>query len=132
MPLYTFFHEPTQTYEDVFFHMNDEKIFNGHDGTQVGEWRRIYLPGYASVDTTAKIDPFSAKDFVNKTNKPDTYGSLLDKSKELSLKRREKDGVDIVQEKFLANYKKDTGKTHFGELGKTVEKNGFKVSFEKD
>ena len=113
----------------MFFHMNDTKVYNGKDGTEVGKWRRVYTSPNASIDT--KIDPFSRKQFVDKTgNKKGTLGDLWDRSAELSKERTEIAGHDEVKEKFLKDYKKDTGKEHFSTLGKTIEHNGFKVSFD--
>jgi hypothetical protein len=109
--------------------MNDNKIFHGKDGTQVGEWRRVYTSPNASID--CKIDPFSSRDFVEKTGrKKDNYGSLLDRAKEASLARTQKEGRDVVKEKWLKNYEITNGVKHFdSSKDKVVKKNGVTIDF---
>ena len=120
MPLYSFFSESKNEYRDVFFHMNDEKNYCGEDGTEAGEWRRIYTVPTASIDT--RIDPNNRNEFIRRTDKYKSVGDLLDKSKELSEQRKAKDGRDSVQEKFFANYEKITnGKKHPSALPKKYE-----------
>ena len=129
MPLYEFINDDTQETIDVFFHMNDEKRFIDENGK---EWRRLYSSPNAAVDT--KIDPFSAKQFVEKTgNKKGSVGDLMDRSSELSKIRAQKEGKDSVREKYIANYQKNTGKKFLDTNSpKVIEKNGFKVSISKD
>lgn len=76
------------------------------------EWQRIWWSPRADVDT--KLDPFSSKDFVNKTNKKDSVGNLFDRAQELSQKRAEKEGgKDPFQKTWFNNYaKKRQGKRH--------------------
>ena len=70
------------------------------DGVQ---WQRVFLPTLAAVDT--KFDPFSSKDFVNKTSRrKGTLGELMEKSAELSEKREKLVGKDQVKEKYYENY----------------------------
>lgn len=128
MPLYQFINDETEETVDVFFHMNDEKRYFDESGK---EWRRVYTSPMASIDT--KIDPFSSQQFVEKTgNKKGSIGDLQDRAAELSKIRAEKAGKDPVKEKFLANYKKSTGKNFLDTNSpKVVEKNGFKVRIEK-
>lgn len=123
MPLYTFEHIKTKRTKDVFFHMNDEKIFNGDDGDEIGEWRRVYTVPQGSIDT--KIDPFSEKQFVERTaTKTKTMGGIWDYSKELSEKRAEKNGgVDPQKQKYFDKQrKKRSGKASFHELKDKAEK----------
>lgn len=129
MPIYSFFCEETETYEDVFFHMNDVKNYNGKDGSEIGKWRRVYTSPNASIDS--KINPFSSKDFVEKTGKKrDTYGSLLDRAKEASIKRTDKEGFDPVRNKYLADYKKTNGVELFdSNKNKVIKSKGITVDF---
>lgn len=111
--------------------MNDDKIFHGKDGTQVGEWRRVYTSPNASIDSSTSIDPNSSRDFVEKTGrKKGTYGDLLSLSAELSAKRKDKEGRDVVKEKWLKNYKTTNGVEHFdSSKDKVVKKNGVTIDF---
>lgn len=127
MPLYSFQNPQDESeYVDVFFHMNDKKFYVGPDGK---EWRRVYTSPNASIDS--KIDPFSSRDFVEKTGrKKDTYGSLLDRAKEASIKRTEKEGRDVVKEKWLKNYETTNGVKHFdSSKDKVIKKNGVTIDF---
>lgn len=129
MPRYDFENVETGEVHEVFLHMNDPKIYNGVDGTQNGQWRRIYSSPNASVD--CKIDPFSSRDFVEKTGrKRDNYGSLLDRSKEAHLARVQKEGHDVVKEKWLKNYE-TTNNTKFFDSSKdkVIKKNGVTIDF---
>lgn len=100
MPFYLFQNPETQEVQEIFFHMNDEKVYI--DESKI-EWKRIYTVPQASIDTQA--DPFSSNDYVKVTNKKGgTYGDLLDKAAEMSKKREEKMGVDPVKEKVYKEY----------------------------
>ena len=133
MPQYSFFNSQTNETRDVFFKMNDDKVYDGEDGTEVGQWKRVFTVPNASVDSSTKINPFSQKDFVEKTGKKrGTYGDLISAASEASQQRIDKEGRDTVKENFFASYKKDTGKNHFNDKKPVVEKNGFKVVLGKD
>lgn len=115
--------------------MNDEKVYNGPDGKQVGQWKRVWTKPLASIDT--KVDPFSAKDYVKATNKRDTVGSLWDRSRELSLKRAEKEGSDPIKQRFYDNYsKRRKGAKHpeqrREEGAKKLAKHGIKIDWGTD
>lgn len=116
----------------MFFKMNDDKVYNGEDGTEVGQWKRVLTVPNASIDSSTKINPFSQKDFVEKTGKKKgTFGDLQEAAATASAERFAKEGRDTVKENFFAAYKKDTGKNHFNDKKSVVEKNGFKVVLEK-
>jgi hypothetical protein len=109
MPMYVFEHPVTKSIQNVFFHMNDEKKFVDEQGV---EWNRVYISPNAAIDT--QVDPYSAKDFAKATNKPGTLGDLFDRSQELHLKRKDKEGKDPFREKFYENYsKKHKGNKHY-------------------
>ena len=105
MPYYVFVNPETQELRDVFFKMNDVKEYFGLDGEDKIEWRRVYSAPQMTIDT--KINPFSGKDFVKKTQGAKTYGELVDLSKEMSQQRESKiGGADPQTEKAKENFYK--------------------------
>lgn len=120
MPLYLFENINTGETREVPFSMNAEKVYNGEDGSEVGQWKRIFLIPQASID--ANINPFDKNAFAN--SKYHTIGDMLDKSAELSERRAElSGGVDPIKKAALDNYaKKRHGKRHPSELKETVKK----------
>jgi hypothetical protein len=107
VPNYLFENPKNGKVSEVFFHMKDEKTYIV-DGVK---WNRVYTVPQASIDTRA--DPYNQKDFSKVTNKKGTYGDLLDRSNEMSLKREEKEGVDPVKQKYFEDYsKKRAGLKH--------------------
>jgi len=95
MPLYTFVNSDSGEKRDVFFKMNDTKVYNGMDGTEIDKWKRVYSCPQMSIDT--RVNPFSAKDFVKKTQTVKTVGELWDRSSEMSHERSEKLGAPDPQ-----------------------------------
>lgn len=123
MPEYLFFNEETEEYRTVFFNMNDEKIYNGKDGSEVGKWKRRWTVPNAAVDSISDIDPFDTKKLVEKTGKmKGNVGSLWDISREASEKRADKiGGEDPIKRKYLDNYQKETGTKHFHDRPSKIE-----------
>ena len=112
MPEYVFTHTVTGKTATVFFGMNEDKVYAGPDGKEVGLWKRVWLKPRMAVDST-NIDPSSAKDFVRATAKKDSIGAMWDRSAELSAKRIEKEGVDTYREAFMDQWStKRRGKEH--------------------
>lgn len=133
MPLYSFQHIDSNKIEDVFFHMDDEKIYNGKDGKEKGKWKRVWLKPQMNVDSIG-LDPYSKKDFNRVTNKGGSIGDLFDRSAELSEKRTQKDGVDTFKEGFFEDYKKKhKGNSHpeqkRAQSKKKLDDLGLKVSY---
>jgi hypothetical protein len=126
VPLYCFTNSDESEYVDVFFHMNDNKVYVGPDGK---EWRRVYTSPNASIDS--KIDPFSSRDFVEKTGrKKGNLGNLMDAAKDASLARAQKVGKDPVREKWLSDYKATNKVDYFdSSKDKVVKKNGVTIDF---
>jgi len=121
MPEYTYKHPDREEYEDVYQSMSEEHVFS-KDGV---EWERVYTNPQINANG-GKIDPFSNKEFVDKTGRmKGTMGDLFDLSAEMSHERAEKEGKDPVKEKFLTDYKKKTGKTHHSQVGKGKFENKF-------
>jgi len=106
--------------------MTDEKVYNGEDGTEIGQWRRVYHAPLAAIDT--KLDPRDKNAFVRRTEKYTKLGEMQDISREMSEKRAAKDGKDPVREKWLDNYEKSrNGKKHFERIPKVVETPHIKI-----
>ncbi len=104
MPLYVFARvdNPSVT-QDLHYSMHTAPSVGKVVTVDGIKWRRIFTKPQASFDT--KCDPYSAKDFSKATNKPGTVGDLHDRSKEMSIKRAEKEGgTDPVRERYFADY----------------------------
>ena len=100
MPLYTYEHPETSETIDVVQGMNDEHVYVDEKGV---EWKRVFYSPRASIDS--QTDPFDNNAFVNNTgNKKGTYGDIMDHSKEMSQKRKDKLGYDPVQKKYFKEY----------------------------
>jgi len=103
MPLYIFEHPTTEERRDIFFHMAEEpKIYIDSEGI---EWRRIFTCSQLSMDTS--LDPYSSKQFVDKTRNEGNMGDLWDRSAELHQKRADKEGVDPLRKKYFEQYSKE-------------------------
>ena len=100
MPNYIFQNPETGETIEVFQFMKDEHV-HFVDGKQ---WNRVYtIPQAAS--NTAKIDPYSSKDFARRTeNKNLTWGDMWSESAKLSEDRKQKDGVDHVKTEHFNRY----------------------------
>lgn len=102
MPLYTYEHPETSETIDIVQGMNDKHTYIDKDGV---EWKRVFYIPQASIDS--KIDPFDKSSFKEKTGQQKgTYGDLVDRSKEMSEKRKDKLGYDPVQKKYFKEYSK--------------------------
>ena len=119
MPMYLFENPETGEVIELFFYMKEEKV---HIDDNNIEWKRIFTP--CNLSTDAKIDPWKADDFVNKTQKKKgTMGDLMDQSAELSAQRAaENNGVDPVKEKYYKKYSKENPSVIF--FGKINNKTG--------
>lgn len=100
MPQYLFCHpEDDSQIVEVFFHMNDKKFYIDDNGL---EWRRVFTVPQASIDSD--IDPNNREEFARRAAKYSTIGDLADKSRELSEKRKSKEGFDPLEQKFFKDY----------------------------
>lgn len=131
MPEYLFYNEKTQEHRFVFFKMNDEKIYNGEDCSEVGLWSRRWTKPNASVDSIANVNPFDMKKMVAKTGAmKGTVGDLWNVSKEASEKRSEKLGhEDPVKRKYLDNYAKEHQTRHYYDKPSRIENKHAIVDF---
>jgi len=109
MPLYTYEHPITEETVDVLEKMDTTHVYIDKDGVK---WKRVFHAPNASIDSQS--DPFSSRAFVDKTGASSgTYGEMIDRSKEMSDKRKDKLGYDPVQKKFFKEYsKKRNGVKH--------------------
>ncbi len=107
MPIYIF--ELDGVYKEVVQTMKEPHVFIDENGRS---WSRVFVSPQAAQNT--KCDPFSSKDFVNKSaSKKGNIGNLFDAAKEASIKREEKAGVDRIKEQSFLDYsKKRRGMLH--------------------
>ena len=110
MPLYTFVNPKTKKTKDVFFHMNDDKIYI-EDGV---EWTRVYHSPQATVKNP--INPNNSKEFAHVTGKmKGNVGDIHNLSEELSNKRasESEDGRDPIKDSYLDKWsEKRGGRSH--------------------
>jgi hypothetical protein len=136
MPLYTFVNpDDTEVTQDIFFAMADAPSIGSIVTFEGVKWKRIAVKPQASFDT--KCDPNSVDDFLKVTHKRNSIGDMFDRSKELSMKRQEKEGVDTVQQGYLQDYsRRRRGKKHpvqrRAETVASLAKSGIKVDFGND
>ena len=80
-----------------------QSIHDKHEYSKNGKkWHRVFTkPNYA-LDT--QIDPYNSQDFVKATNKKGKIQDLFDRSREASEKRKDKDGKDLVKEKYMDDW----------------------------
>lgn len=95
MPLYDFKNQETGEIRSIHFAMNDEKVFNGEGGDEVGLWKRVFYS--PQVNMAGKLDPFSQNSFLERTKNAKTYGEAWDVSKEFSDMRADKLGTPDPQ-----------------------------------
>lgn len=113
MPIYIFQNPETEELIEVLQKMDEDHKYIDEHGL---EYTRLYtIPNY-SIDS--RIDPFSSKEFAEKTrNKKGTIGDLLNESKELSEKRGGQSN-DPILKNFLSSYEKEKGVKHSSEVKK--------------
>jgi len=107
--------------------MDEEKLYQ-KDGKV---WERVFSS--PQLNTSSSIDPWDNSSFVNTTsNTKGNMGDLIDRSKEMSLKRAEQNnGVDPVKQKYFENYsKKRAGQLHPDQKKKSYESKNIKVDYD--
>lgn len=115
MPIYIYQHPHTGEIREIFQNMNDEHVYY----SQGVKWKRVFTTPQLASQGLSNIDPFSEKQFLDKTDKPTTIGDMIDRAKELSQKRADKNGgVDPLKEKFVKEYKEKYKRMHPSELKK--------------
>lgn len=109
MPIYLYSNPKDENeVEEVIQSVHDEHVYS-KDGVK---WTRVFTVPTASVDS--KWDENNPQDFVEKSKgKKGTIGNLMEKSAELSAKRKKRYGKDKFKEQFYSDYKKNhSGKDH--------------------
>ena len=87
-------------------------------------WNRVFTAPNAGVDTV-KLNPFSPKDFLKKTSNQGCVGDLMDRSKEMSEKRKQKEGFDPIQQKYFTDYSnKRKGHRHSEQIKQDLKTKG--------
>ncbi len=136
MPLYVFTKvgDPTVT-TDLLYPMATAPSIGKVVTVDGVKWRRVAVKPQASFDTRA--DPNSVDDFLKVTNKRQCVGDMIDRSKELAIKRREKEGVDTVQQGYFKDYsRRRRGTVHpeqrRQEGAKKLAAKGIKVDYGSD
>lgn len=104
MPLYQFEHPKTGEMRDVFFQINDNKVYLGEEGEVEVIWhRRFAIPNTSS--NSKSLDPFSKDDFMRATKEKNmTFGDMWDESARLSQERVKRVGEDNVKETYYNEY----------------------------
>ena len=126
MPMYIFENPNTGECIEIFFHMNDDKVYIDEQGL---EWNRVFTSSQISSNS---MDPWDNNSFVNQTkNMKGTVGDLLDASNEMSEKRAESNGgVDPVKEKYFKKYSESRrGAKHPDEIKKGYEIDNVKIEY---
>jgi len=126
MPIYLFQNPKNDEIKEVVQKMSDKHVYS-ENGIN---WKRIFTIPQTSIDT--EIDAFSEDSFKKKTsNKKETFGDLMDRSKELSEKRQSIAGTDPVRNKFFEDYSKTRkGKKHAKDPSREVKYNKKMFSIE--
>jgi len=128
MPTYIYKHPNKEKYIEVIQSMNEDHVYFDENGL---EWKREWIN--PQLNTTSSIDPWDNASFVNTTsNTKGNLGDLIDRSKEMSMKRAEQNnGVDPVKQKYFENYsKKRGGQLHPEQRKKTFESKNVRVDYD--
>lgn len=126
MPQYIYINDDTNETIEVFQGINDKHEYFDDSGKK---WRRVFTT--PQVNAIGKFDAWKSRDFVEKTgNMKGTVNDLWQKSEELSQERAEKHGgVDPIKQKKFDQYKKDTGKRHMSDYGKSIKNKNVTVEY---
>lgn len=115
MPIYVYQHPYTGEVKEIYQGMNDEHTYS----SKGVRWKRVFLSPQLASEGLSNSDPFSEKQFLDKTNKQSTIGDMLDRAKELSERRAEKNGgVDPLQQKAIKEHREKYKTAHTAEFKK--------------
>ena len=103
MPTYIFQHPTTRQYKEIIQSINEQHIYIDEHGVK---WERVFT--VPQLNTGGTLDAnCTEKQFSEFTkNKRGTIGDLMDRSSELSEKRKKIYGEDPLKKKYLENWKK--------------------------
>ena len=121
MPTYSYTNDKTGETLEMHQGMNDEHRFFGENGE---EWRRVFYPPNAAIDSLSNCNPFDTRSHVDKTGRmKGNLGDLFNVSKEMSERRQDKiGGEDPVKRQFFKDYqKKNNGAKHFNDRPDKIE-----------
>lgn len=119
MPLYLFQNPKTLEVKEIIQRMSEPHVYR-ENGV---EWSRVFIAPGTAKDT--RINPFCAKQFSRKTQRGKfSIGDMWDYSKEMSDKRENKEGIDVLKQKYYDRYSKVRG-------GKRLHPNLRKEKIEK-
>ena len=105
MPIYTFKNPKTGEETEMVQKMKENHVYV--DGDRL-EWQRVFAVPNGNTDT--QLNDGSLKSFMRRTEgKQGTMGDLWDAARESSEVRKNKDGVDGVEQKHFKSY---SGKRH--------------------
>ena len=108
MPFYEYQHPETGKITEVMQSMKADHVFVDSSGV---EWKRVFNVPNAAIDT--EMNAFSQSDWDRRTKKAGmTMGEMMDLSKEMSVKRETKEGIDPIKNKAVKKYEKKTRKAH--------------------
>lgn len=110
MPLYTYQNPETGETKDIIQTMREEHVYE-ESGIK---WLRIFAVPAAVVD--GKMDAWSTQTFLDKTSKADTYGAMMDRSRDASEARaKQNGGIDPLRTAAEKEYSKARkGKKYIG------------------
>lgn len=101
MPLYSYINDSTGEIVELLQTMGEP-----HQYVLAGvAWRRLFDVPQLAMDT--KVNPFSEKQFLDKTAKAGSLGDLWDRASEMREMREEKSGQP---DEVVAGYEKQKGK----------------------
>ena len=126
--IYLFKHPKREKYIEVDMSINAKHEYTDKKGLK---WDRVWTCPQLSIDT--KLDPFSENQFLDVTkSKKGSFGDLLERSQELSEKRKDvAGGSDPLKEKFFDKYSKERkGHIHENDIKRSGKKskNGVTIS----
>jgi len=130
MAIFIYKHPKKEKYVEVIQSVHDVHEYHDKNGLK---WQRVFT--VPTVSVSAKIDPFSKKQFLEKTaSSKGSVGDLMDRSAELGAQRAAKNGgVDPLQVKFFEDYsKKRKNKLHTGDPKRYAKLKKLGASLSKD
>lgn len=114
MPFVDFENIDTHEVIEIWFQPNEERVYNGPNGDEVGKWKKLMGNPYMAVSSSTRISATNPKSFhaAMENKKGLTMGQMWEQSAELSAKRAGVSGQDEVKQKYYDSYKQKTGKEH--------------------
>lgn len=100
MMYYSYSHPDTKEVVEILQEINDVHEYVSEDGTK---YDRVFNSNICPAGLA--VDPFSSKQFLEKTSGKGTLGDVWDRAKEMSAMRAEKrGGVDEIADKAEKDY----------------------------